>query len=360
MTEETLKHIPVMLSEVIAAASDHLKGIENPVIFDGTLGEAGHATALMQLFPNAKYIAFDRDPQMIERAKRKLTGAQKDYSSESISDAQPDNRSESDRLADDNTGRSQNLLSRIEIINLPFSEGFELMKEQGRKADFILLDLGVSLFHFSGAQIGFSYNDANLDMRLSPDIKKDARRVITELSETELADIIYKYGEEKESRIIARKIKENLPIESAQALAKIIADSVYHKRKKGDRASGKSSIHSATRVFQALRIYVNDELGEIERAFKAIPDILNPGGMLAVISFHSLEDRIVKHTFREWTGPRQAKGNKYRPEKQHLAMADSPYKFQDWGENPILPTEEECRINPPSRSAKLRVILLTN
>lgn len=326
-----------MLSEVMAAASHHLKGIENPVIFDGTLGEAGHAMALMQLFPNAKYIAFDRDPQMIERAKRKLTGAEPDA-----------------------TESSRNLLSRIEIINLPFSEGLELMKEQGRKADFILLDLGVSLFHFSGAQRGFSYNDANLDMRLSPDIKKDARRVITELSETELADIIYKYGEEKESRIIARKIKENLPIESAQALAKIIADCVYHKRKKGDRASGKSSIHPATRVFQALRIYVNDELGEIERAFKAIPDILNPGGMIAVISFHSLEDRIVKHTFREWTGPRKAKGNKYRPEKQHLAQADSPYKFQDWGENPILPTEEECRINPPSRSAKLRVIILIN
>lgn len=271
-------HVSVMPEEVISWAPQDAR-----LIVDGTAGEAGHTLLLARRCPNARILAFDRDPEMLERARKKLGLA--------------------------------GMENRVELIRGSFGE----IPEHTREADFILLDLGVSMHHFRGAGRGFSYTDDSLDMRLDPDLEETAADIINHSSEKDLKLIFQNYGEERFAGRIARAIVQKRPVRTARDLSSIILGSVPRSRS-----------HPATRVFQALRIAVNDELGEIERALPLLARSLAPGGRLAVISFHSLEDRIVKHGLRA-------------------------LDLKILTKKPLEPTEEEVRANPASRSARLRV-----
>ena len=205
--------------------------------------------------------------------------------------------------------------------------------DSGRaKPDFMLFDLGLSMHQLQGSGRGFSFAvDENLDMRFSPDAATSAFDLVNSTREDELADIIYKYGEEKLSRRIAKAIceaRKRAPIRTSAALAYIIGGAVPASYRYG-------RIHPATRTFQALRISVNDELGREERALSTAAGLLAPGGILAIISFHSLEDRIAKLLCREYKRNRG---------------------YEEIYNPPLTPSPEECARNPASRSAKLRAL----
>lgn len=274
-------HVPVLLAEVLSFLPP-----EAAVIVDGTLGEAGHTIAFRKARPNAKLIGIDRDPEMLGRARARME-------------------------AEGVTAETHQ--ARFSLIP-------DLL--QGRTADFILLDLGVSMYHFRGAARGFSYTDETLDMRLDPDLPETAEDLINHLGERDLKQMFSELGEERFAGRIASAIVRKRPIRSAQDLAGIILQAV----------PGRQRIHPATRVFQALRIRVNGEIEELN-ALGPIAACLSPGGRLAVITFHSLEDRPVKHTLR--------------------ALGDG---FRVLTRKPVLPADEESARNAASRSAKLRVV----
>ncbi|MFP4377669.1 MAG: 16S rRNA (cytosine(1402)-N(4))-methyltransferase RsmH [Spirochaetales bacterium] len=285
-------HLPVLLKEVVEYLSPQTDGA---LLVDGTLGEGGHSVAFLQSFPALRVIGVDADHIMVERARERL----KAYA------------------------------QRVEFVNDWFDAYLERTDEC---PDRVLLDLGISTFHLGGAARGFSFKgDEPLDMRLSRSGERTAADIVNTTDESDLADIIYQYGEERLSRRIARSIVETRrtkAIETTGELEKSIWRAVPASYRHG-------RIHPATRTFQALRIAVNDELSRVERALPAAANKLAPGGRLGVISFHSLEDRIVKHTFRS------------------LAERD---EFRVVTKKPIIPTEDEQRENPASRSAKLRVL----
>ncbi|MGD9723432.1 MAG: 16S rRNA (cytosine(1402)-N(4))-methyltransferase RsmH [Pirellulales bacterium] len=283
-------HLPVMLEEVLA----WLDPQPGQTFVDGTLGGGGHTEALARrVGPSGLVIALDRDPQALEAAERRLAG-------------QPIN------LVGANYCELPEVLAQLEI---PAVQG-------------ILLDLGLSSDQLADAQRGFSFDSAGpLDLRFDPSAGEPAWQWIERLDATELANVIFRYGEERHSRRIARKIVEQRtkqPIRTAAQLADLVRRCVPHPR-------GKQRIDPATRTFQALRIAVNDELGSLATALEKFPDCLLPGGRLAVISFHSLEDRLVKEAFR-----------------------DDP-RYQPLVRKPLRPTDAEIERNPRSRSAKLRV-----
>jgi 16S rRNA (cytosine1402-N4)-methyltransferase len=275
-----LQHLPVMPCEVLSA----LEPAPGKVFVDGTLGGAGHTRLL--LLAGARVIGIDQDPFALERAQREgLDGLEV---------------------------RSGNFRQMATLVQQP--------------VDGVLLDLGVSSFQLDDKQRGFSFHDdAPLDMRMSQD-GESAADVVNGLDMEDLARIIFEYGEERHSRRIARAIveeRQKAPFDSTVQLANTIK-----RAYPGQHARG---IHPARRTFQALRIYVNDELGALEEGLNGAKQILKDGGRLAVISFHSLEDRIVKHFTRK---------------KMHPI-----YK------KPIEASEDEIFKNPRSRSAKLRVAL---
>lgn len=287
------RHISVLMQEVI----ELLQLQQGDVVFDGTLGLGGHSSAICKkIFPGGRLIVTDRDMAAINIAKERLS----DY------------------------------LSDITIFNNPYSEIENILAECNLKAvDKVLLDIGVSSMQLDDAQRGFSFRfDAPLDMRMDRDAEISAEELISRTPETELADIIYKYGEERFSRRIAKRIVEErikAPINTTGRLAEIVRRSV----------PGRSKIDKATRTFQALRIAVNQELEELEKFLDVIFDYMAPGGRIAIISFHSLEDRIVKNAFRD------------------------AGKFDDFKvitKKPVVASDEECELNPRSRSAKLRVV----
>ena len=308
-------HAPVLPAEVLSLAGLALGPGARPLILDGTLGEAGHARLLLRRFPEAGVIGFDRDPEMLERATRFCRDAGVPV-----------------RLW--SGGRP--LPGQLEAVRGPFSGAPERLGPAELAFGFILLDLGVSMYHFRNAGRGFSYGDDSLDMRLDPDLERTAADVVNRLPERGLVQIFSELGEERFSKRIARAIVEHRPIGGAVTLASIVAAAV--PRRPGAR------IHPATRVFQALRMYVNDELGELGRALGVLPGLLAPGGVMCVISFHSLEDRAVKHAFRSLSGRPIAGGGRYASEFHILTR------------RPIEASEEETRDNPASRSAKLRAI----
>ncbi|MCE9596386.1 MAG: 16S rRNA (cytosine(1402)-N(4))-methyltransferase RsmH [Spirochaetia bacterium] len=277
-------HTPVLPEEILAFVPASPR-----IIVDGTLGEAGHSKLFHAKYPEARIIGLDRDPEMLDRLRPTLGGA-----------------------------------TWIELHRKPYRLTPEVLA--GRHADFILLDLGVSMFHFKGAKRGFSYQDELLDMRLDPDLPLTAADLLNRKTERELKLIFQEYGEERFAGRIARTIFEKRPVHSAQQLAALILAAVPGK--------GKSGIHPATRVFQALRIVVNRELEEIEGSIPHLAEVLAPNGRLAIISFHSLEDRCVKHGFR-------ALGRE---------------RFKILTPKPTMAGEAEVSGNPASRSAKLRVI----
>lgn len=272
---------------------DGLKIDPSGVIVDGTLGGAGHAAEILKrLGPDGRLIAFDRDPEAVEAAEA---------------------------LIDD---------PRATFIHANYADAPEHLVHMGiESVDGVLLDLGLSSDQLADRDRGFSFqSDGPLDLRFNPLEGVAAWKIINRMSEKHLADIIYQYGEERLSRRIARKIvawRQDTEIKAASHLARLVRSCVPRSKKGG--------IDPATRTFQALRIEVNDELKWVKVAMKRFPQILNPGGRLAVISFHSLEDRITK---------------------QAIAGDDT---LKNLTKRPIQASEEELDENPRARSAKLRV-----
>ena len=272
--------------------------VDQPLIIDGTLGEGGHSLRFLQTYPNAKVVGIDADSVMVGRA--------------------------ADRLSD--------WKDRFEL-HIGWTDDV-LRDWDGPWPDIILMDLGISTYHFDGSGRGFSFKSSEpLDMRLGDTDGDGASELVNGLGESELADLIYKFGEERYSRRIAKRIVEerrHSRIEDSAALARIVASAVPAKARYG-------RIHAATRTFQALRIAVNDELGRLQRLLEIAPGLLAPGGRLGIISFHSLEDRLVKRRFRE---------------------IDKRYggTFDVLTRKPLVASEQESESNPPSRSAKFRVI----
>ncbi len=304
MTEKT-PHIPVLLNEVVESIAPKDGG----VYVDGTFGAGGYTRAVLDAADCTVY-AIDRDPDAI-REGQKLVEAYK---------------------------------GRLHLLHGTFGEMAELVRGEGVDfVDGVMLDIGVSSMQIDRAERGFSFQkDGALDMRMSQN-GLSAADVLNTFGEREIADIIYKYGEERFSRRIAAAVVEQrktAPFKTTLEFADLIRRTVPHKRE---------DIDPATRSFQALRIYVNDELGQLESGLSAAHDLLKAGGRMAIVSFHSLEDRIVKTFMQEKSG-KTANPSRYMPvvEKQAATLKTITKK-------PILPTESETKFNPRARSARLRV-----
>ncbi|MBA4104910.1 MAG: 16S rRNA (cytosine(1402)-N(4))-methyltransferase RsmH [Pirellula sp.] len=288
MSEATV-HIPVLFNEVL----EQLQPAPGGIFVDGTLGGGGHTRALAERVGLAgRVIAVDLDNIAVERASITLAGMS------------------------------------VAVANASYADIPEVLDEVGVAAvDGVLLDLGLSSDQLADAARGFSYlSEGELDMRFDLDRGEPAWRMIERLSEEHLANVIYQYGEERFSRRIAKKIVEQRrsdPIRTATQLAELVRSCVPRSRG--------HNIDPATRTFQALRIAVNGELDALQTALKRLPAYLKPGGRLAIISFHSLEDRIVKEAFRD--------------DERLIAITRKP----------IVASEEESNRNPRARSAKLRV-----
>ena len=294
-------HVPVLLREVL----EFLAPQSGNVYVDGTLGGGGHTEALCRT--GAKVIALDRDIAAIDRTEQRLRTL---FAEEPFP------------------------IRFVHANYRFFAEALDMLGIE--KIDGFLLDLGLSSDQLADAERGFSFDsDGELDMRFDTSEGLSAREMLEKLPEAEIADIIYRYGEERHSRRIARKIVEmrenGKPVQTARQLAELVRRCVPKSRKQNKL---KGAIDPATRTFQALRIAVNDELGALQSALEQLPERMKPGGVAAVISFHSLEDRIVKTAFR-----------------------DSRY-WKMITPKPITATAEEIAANPRSRSAKLRAAVV--
>jgi 16S rRNA (cytosine1402-N4)-methyltransferase len=302
-----VRHVPVLLSEVLEA----LDPSNGKVIFDGTFGAGGYSRAIMQ--KGASVIATDQDPEVISNSD--------DIKSE---------------FAD-----------QLSLHHAKFSQILDIVDEGS--LDGFVLDIGVSSMQIDQAERGFSFmQDGPLDMRMSQD-GVTAADVVNTLKSNELARIFGFYGEEKKAGRIARAIEQarlEAPITTTGQLAKIVSNAA--PRKMTDR------IHPATRVFQALRIYINDELGQLAQALLAAEKALKPGGRLVVVTFHSLEDRIVKKFFTDRFG--RISGSRHLPQ---IEVPDA--SFEQLGKKPMLAaSKHEAEINPRARSAKLRAGIRTD
>jgi 16S rRNA (cytosine1402-N4)-methyltransferase len=302
-------HVPVMLEPVIRELNIKPDGI----YVDGTLGGAGHSSVIASKLTTGLLIGVDRDRDAIEAASGRLAP----YG-----------------------GRV--MIVKDEYVNIP-----EILKAHGIPGvDGILLDLGVSSWQLDAPERGFSYmNDAPLDMRMDREQLRTAADIVNEEDERELTRILREYGEEKFAGAIARRIvarRKLEPIRTTGELVGIVEESIPRKAKlKGG--------HPAKRTFQALRIALNGELDEISQAVEDLADCLNPGGRFAVITFHSLEDRIVKDGFRTLENPCVC------PPDFPVCVCGRKSKGRVLTRKPILPDEEEIRLNPRAKSAKLRV-----
>lgn len=308
-------HFPVMRAEVLGMAAPK----DGEIFVDGTFGAGGYTRALLET-ANCTVYAIDRDPTVLATASAMAT----EFS------------------------------GRFHFLPGCFSRMDDLVLEQGVKSvDGVVLDIGVSSMQFDDANRGFSFqNDGPLSMRMS-DQGLSAQDVVNDYEEDDLANIIYKFGEEKKSRYIAKAIVEarsHEPITRTAQLAQIIEKAVGYRR----YIRGKKQIHPATRTFQALRIYVNDELGELAKGLSAAENILAEQGRLCVVSFHSLEDRIVKKFFKQRSGD-ISRGSRHLPQPLDRAEADinSP-TFGMITRGVAKPSKKEIEQNIRSRSARLR------
>jgi len=294
MTQQNVRHVPVLFHEVLEFLSVRPGG----TYADCTLGLGGHAEGIIrQLGPAGRLIAFDRDPEALELAKARLSRVSEELGTEA---------------------------PHIEFIGEAFSSITRHVTPAS--LDGLLADFGASSLHFDEARRGFSFQaDGPLDMRMDTRSGSTAEQVVNETNERELANLIYELSEERRSRTVARAIVRGRPIATTGHLARIVASAVPPI--KG------SHIHPATKTFQALRIFVNQELDEIRALLEAAPKLLKPSARLVVISFHSLEDRIAKDSIREGA--------------QHGIWNILTKK-------PVTAGEEETDRNPRARSAKLR------
>ena len=302
-------HISVLLNESI----DGLNLKEDGIYVDCTLGYAGHSSEILKRVRRGRLFAFDQDNKAIEFSSKKL----------------------------------KDIGDNFEIIKSNFVHiKEELEKRNVDKVDGILFDLGVSSPQLDETERGFSYhNDARLDMRMNQDQELSAYVVVNTYSETELANIFFKYGEEKYSRSIAKNIvrsRDVKPIETTLELVEVIKSSVPEKAKRDK--------HPARKVFQAIRIEVNNELGILDKTMRDSLSMLKVGGRLAVITFHSLEDRIIKNIFKEVT--------EIDPKVKGLPNIPDSYlpDFKLVNNKAIIPSDMELENNNRSRSSKLRII----
>ncbi len=298
-----LSHVPVLLKEAI----DFLNVRRGGTYIDCTVGLGGHSYEIAKrLGAPGHLIGLDKDPAALERAKGVL--------------------SRSSLVVGQNEGQPADW-PKISLRHQSFGE----IANDQRPAtiDGLLADIGVSSLQLGDAARGFSFQaDGPLDMRMDPRSERTAEQVVNHLGERELADVIYEFGEERRSRRIARAIVRSRPIRSTAHLAEVISAAARPMNSEQRR------IHPATRTFQALRIFVNRELDDLRALVNAAPRILKPGGRVVVISFHSLEDRIVKDAFRE------------------ASIKDKHFRILT--KKPVTASEEESDRNPRARSAKLR------
>lgn len=293
-------HIPVLQNEVIAA----FEGASLFTFFDGTVGAGGHAASLLEAHPEVtRYLACDRDPKAHALAKKKL----------------------------------EPWGEKVELIRGSYSDLDRFLEEKEISSiDGFLIDIGVSSMQLDTAERGFSFRfEGPLDMRMDPENDLTADRVVNEYSKADLERIFWDYGEERQSRRAADAIVNARKKKRITTTAELIAI-VKPVLKWGAN-------HPATLIFQALRIEVNDELGELKRGLTAAIQKLSPEGRLAVITFHSLEDRIAKHILKEW---------EYKPEKKDRPPSGC---LEIMTKKPTVATDTESRTNPRARSAKLRV-----
>ncbi|HZK20297.1 MAG TPA: 16S rRNA (cytosine(1402)-N(4))-methyltransferase RsmH [Treponemataceae bacterium] len=305
-------HTPVLLKETLNLLSPLGEPYQHDCFMvDSTTGEGGHSQAFLEQFPGVHILGIDADSNIQQRAK--------------------------ERLAD--------FGERMKFHLGWFNDFFATFSDAQRAPDLILFDLGISVYHYERSGRGFAFKyDEPLDMRLNKNAQKSARTLIHELREEELANIIYNYGDERYSRRIARAIvqyRQKSRLVSTRELADIIYNAVPAPYRHG-------GIHPATKTFQAIRIAVNDELDRLKSVLKDAFDVLKPGGKMGVITFHSIEDRIVKNFFRDL-------GKKCicPPEQASCTCGGEPRALV-LTRKPIGPTDEEVKANSPSRSAKLR------
>lgn len=300
-------HIPILTAPIVA----HLLPAER--VIDGTAGAGGHSAAFLESGAGG-VLAFDLDPAAIALA----------------------------------TSRLAPFGARGRVVHASYADMAAVASTHGWAdgVDAILLDLGVSSMQFDTAERGFSFRaDAPLDMRFDPtSAQPTAADLVNSLPTDDLANLIYEFGEERESRRIARAIAAARPVATTSQLAQIVARAASHGK------GGRDTIHPATRTFQALRIAVNDELGVISRTLPQAIDLLRPDGHLAVISFHSLEDRLVKDAFR------LAATDCICPPKIPICVCGHRASVALVSRKPIVADDAEMADNPRSRSAKLRIV----
>jgi 16S rRNA (cytosine1402-N4)-methyltransferase len=297
-------HLPVLLQTIITALQPKPAGR----YIDGTLGAGGHSSSILEeSSPDGEVLGFDLDPQALALTHQRLAS----YG------------------------------ERAHIVQASYTT----MKVEAEKlgwnaVDGILLDFGVSSMQLDTPERGFSFlHDGPLDMRFSPQATQSAADLVNTLPEAELADIIFRYGEERLSRKIARVIVNNRPIQTTGELANLILN----------RIGKKERIHPATRTFQALRIAVNNELESVETVIPLAVSLLKPGGRLAIISFHSLEDRLVKEYFR------RESTDCLCPPRQPVCTCGHKAIIKEINRKPIIADETESQANSRARSAKLRI-----
>ena len=292
-----IEHTPVLAGTL----AEQIKLPSDGVMVDATIGQGGHSLLLGRtLGPEAVIVGLDIDTNAVQRAQFNL----------------------------------RQLTCRIIVLNSNYSQIKEQLDQQGiEKVDFILADLGVSSPQLADGEFGLSFQtNMPLDMRIDKRLKRTAADIVNESDEKSLADLIYQFGQDRASRRIARFIvrqRKAEPIKTTEQLAQIVSKALG-KPKRGRR----SRIHPATRTFQALRIAVNNELENLKKLLASAPDLLKKGGYIAVISFHSLEDRLVKYDFRQ---------------------NESSGIYSIVTKKPIVPSQEEIRENRRARSAKLRI-----
>jgi 16S rRNA (cytosine1402-N4)-methyltransferase len=295
---EPLQHVPVLLSEVL----DLLDCRPGRIYVDGTVGSGGHSRSILEKSsPTGRLIGLDWDEEALGRARENLSPFQE----------------------------------RVNFVKANFKDLKKVLEPLSIDAvDGILLDLGVSTEQLESRERGFSFRwDAPLDMRMDQEAKVTARELLRDLSAEEIASILREYGEERRARPIARNIvrrRDSERVTTTAELVEVIRRSVRPQHQR---------IHPATRTFQALRLAVNDELNNLRIFLAECPGLLNPGGRLSIISYHSLEDRIVKNQFRLWA-----------PKKEPGAA------FRLLTRKPIVPSDQEIARNPRARSAKMRVV----
>ena len=301
-------HVPVMLAEVLATLGPQ----DGATYLDATFGGGGYARAILEAAPGCTVFAIDRDPDAIARG----------------------------------AALAQRFAGRLHLIEGRFGDMLSLLRDRGiASLDGVVMDLGVSSFQLDQAERGFSFRaDGPLDMRMEKS-GPSAAELVNSLPERDLADTIFRFGEERFARRIARAIvarRAEAPFTTTADLAALVRRAVPRDP---------SGIDGATRSFQALRIAVNDELGEVERGIAAAMELLAPGGRLVVVAFHSLEDRIVKQAMAAASG----RGGASRHDPAALSGRAKP-AFHLLTPRALRPQEAECSTNPRARSARLRGI----